>query len=163
MKTSISILENRSENYSDEFNFTNFSPYVSNEYYHRINLNKFKFEYKNILMENEFIYKEVYLDIKEDNYTTLTYGQFMNIMAENLASYRRVNGRDQIKFECETNEGIKIIDKIRSNNLELDKYSEKMTEDNIIKSKYSDSCLVAIESIQEMYDKRSLTIKLISL
>lgn len=50
---------------------------------------------------------------------------------------------------------IRIIDKIRNNNLELDKYSEKMTKDHITKSKYSDSCLVAIESIQEMYDKRA--------
>ena len=50
---------------------------------------------------------------------------------------------------------IKIIDKIRSNNLELDKYSEESSKDHITKSKYSDSCLVAIESIQEMYDKRA--------
>lgn len=50
---------------------------------------------------------------------------------------------------------IKIIDKIRSNNLELDNYSEKINKDKIIESKYSDSCLVAVESIQEMYDKRA--------
>lgn len=49
---------------------------------------------------------------------------------------------------------LKIIDKIRSNNSELEKYSDKVEDTKTKHSKYTEGCLLAIESIKQMYEKR---------
>ena len=49
-----------------------------------------------------------YLDIKEEN-TPLNYNQFMSIMIDNLASYRKLQGNDKIQFESDTNSAMCLI------------------------------------------------------
>lgn len=73
--------------YRDIFSFDDFTPFKTNEFYHRLDVSTFSFYFYNDYCENSLFYENSYLEIEENQNLQL----YRYISPENYSGYRRLN------------------------------------------------------------------------